>query len=113
MSFQNLLDSTVDIFREVQTADSQGGQTHTDTYTHRRVKCRFESAMGRAESAIYGKVTVYPDYYVYMEYISDLKEGDRLIDKRARQYEVKFINNWSERDKYMKLAVVNVGRNEA
>ncbi len=113
MSFANLLDNSVNIFREVGTDDGSGGQTHADTYLYRRIPCRFEATMGREQSAIYGKSTVYPDYYCYCSYISGIKEGDRLIDKYARQFEIKMVMDWSMQNKYLKLAVVEIARGEA
>lgn len=112
MSFDGLLDSTVDIIRQTQTTDGQGGFTTADTYLYRRVKCRFEATMGTPEVAAYGAVGVFPDFTVYLNYISGIKEGDRLVDRNSKQFEIKIIDDWSKQGKYIRLAVVEIGRNE-
>jgi len=46
-------------------------------------------------------------------YLSAVKEGDRLIKTDdSREFEVKLIQDWDEDRNYMKLAVLEVGRNE-
>jgi SPP1 family predicted phage head-tail adaptor len=112
MSFDGLLDSYVKIIRQTQTTDGQGGWTTADTVLYQRVKCRFEATMGRQEAGIYGTTVVMPDFYVYLNYTSGIKEGDRLVDKNSKQFEIKLIDDWSKQQKYMRLAVSEIGRNE-
>jgi len=111
MSFRALLDPTCTIKREdISTVDEIGGYSDT-TYTvlYRRVPCRFETLTKKLEIIAYNKEAVFPDYYVYMEYWSGIKEGD-ILEKDGRTFEIKLVENWSEAGKYMKLAVVELGR---
>jgi len=111
MSYRNLLDSTCAIKRETPGAsDGMGGYgTPTLTTLHSNVPCRFETLTKKLEIIAYDKEAVYPDYYVYMEYKSGVQEGD-LVVKGSRSFKIKLVENWSEQDEYMKLAVVEHGR---
>lgn len=112
MSFEALLDSSVSIKRDSNTADEMGGFTTSLITLYRRVACRFETLTKKLEIMAYDKTAVYPDYYVYMKYHSGIKEGD-YIYKGTRKFEIKLIEDWSEQGKYMKLAVVELKRGES
>jgi len=112
MSFAALLDSTVTIKRPTVTRDDLGGEGSTAYATlYARVPCRFESKTEKLGAIAYDKDAVFPDYFVYLEYRSGIKEGDRIY-LGSREFEIKLIENWSEQGKYMMLAVVELGRNE-
>ena len=116
MSFPSLLDSTADIFAEALSSDSQGGYSGSGTYTtvvYRRVPCRFENIAAKLleKSLLYAKQAIYPDYFVYMEYRSGIKEG-HAIKKDGRTWLIKLIHNWSEQNKIITCEVVEKGRTE-
>ena len=113
MSFAGLLDSTVNVIRLTASDDGSGGQTTTDTILMRRIPCRFESLSGSKAQAAYAKLTPLPDFIVYMEYQGTVKEGDRIVDSKGREYSIALVENWSLANKYTKLAVTEIGRGEA
>jgi len=110
MSFSSLLDNSMDIKRESLTSDGMGGYTDVEVVLYTNVKCRFETTSRKTEIlALGGKADVYPDYYVYLEYRSGIKEGDHIIHD-SRTLEIKLVEDWSERGKYMRLSVVELKR---
>jgi len=112
MSFSGLLDSTISIKRPSKVVDDIGGEgstTYAVLYTN--VPCRFETLTRKLEVIAYNKDAVYPDYYVYLEHRSGIKEGDRIY-LGSREFEIKLIEDWSEQGKYLMLAVVELGRGE-
>jgi head-tail adaptor len=111
MSFASLLNSTVNIQRETQTADGQGGYTSAWTVLHYRIKCRFQALGSKEAMLTYDKATVFANYFVFMEHLSDIAEGDRLY-LGTRAFDVKLIQDWDEVSKYLKLAVLEIGRGE-
>ena len=111
MSFQALLDNTITIKRPSKPINDLGGEgstTYAVLYTN--VPCRFESLTKKLEIIAYNKDADFPDYYVYLEYRSGIKEGDRLY-LGSKEFEIKLIEDWSEQGKYLMLAVVELGRN--
>jgi len=110
MSFSALLDNSMDIKRESLTADGMGGYTKAYAILYTNVRCRFETTSRKTEIlALGGKADAYPDYYVYMEYRSGIKEGEHIIHD-SRTFEIKLVEDWSERGKYMRLSVVEPKR---
>jgi len=110
MSFSSLLDNSMDIKRESLTEDGMGGYTDVEVVLYTNVKCHFETTSRKTEIlALGGKADVYPDYYVYLEYLSAIKEGDHIIHD-GRTLEIKLVEDWSERGKYMRLSVVELKR---
>jgi len=111
MSFEGLLDSTCTIMQEtLGAADLMGGHAKSTwkvLYPH--VRCRFESLPKAEEALAYDKKTTYPDYYVYLVYRSGIKEGMRIYHN-GRQFEIKLVENWSEQEKYLQLAVTELAR---
>ena len=111
MSFEGLLDSTCTIMQETLGAvDGMGGHgasTWGVLYPH--VRCRFESLPKAEEIVGYDKKTTYPDYYVYLVYRSGIKEGMRIYHN-SRQFEIKLVENWSEQERYLQLAVTDLTR---
>jgi len=111
MSFPALLDSTCKIMQEtLGAADLAGGYTASSwnvLYAH--VRCRFESLPKAEEILAYDKKTTYPDYYIYLVYRSGIKEGMRVYHN-GRQFEIKLVENWSEQERYLQLAVTEITR---
>jgi len=111
MSFDALLDSTCKIMQETLGAsDLAGGYTKSSwsvLYAH--VRCRFESLPKAEEILAYDKDITYPDYYVYLVYRSGIKEGMRIYHD-SRRFEIKLVENWSEQERYLQLAVVEITR---
>ena len=114
MSFALLLDSKCTIKREnLGAIDPATGGYGIPTYDilYKNVPCRFETLTKKLEILAYDKQAVFPDYFVYMEYLSDIKEGDFLI-MNSREFAIDLVENWSEQSKYLKLAVTEIKRNE-
>ena len=115
MSFEGLLDSTCKIMQETLPAvsdDGMGGYTAAAiswNVLYPRVRCRFESLPKEEEILGHDKKTTYPDYYVYLVYRSGIKEGMRIYHN-SRQFEIKLVENWSEQEKYLQLAVTELTR---
>ena len=90
--------------------DGAGGYTASSwgvLYAH--VRCRFESLPKAEEALAYDKTITYPDYYVYLVYRSGIKEGMRIYHN-SRQFEIKLVENWSEQERYLQLAVTEIMR---
>ena len=110
MSFVNLLDNVCDIGSDTLVSDGQGGYTDSTAIKYSNVPCRFESKPRKLEIMAYGgSGVVYPDYTVYIESRSAVKKGDHIIFE-GRTFEIKLIEDWSERSLYMSLHVVEIGR---
>ncbi len=117
MSFAGLLDSKCTIMQQtlpVAPDDGMGGYlaatiaaSWSVLYPH--VACRFESLAKAEEILGYDKKTTYPDYYVYLVYRSGIKEGMR-IHHNSREFEIKLVENWSEQERYLQLAVTELTR---
>lgn len=111
MSFESLLDSKCTIMQEtLGAADGMGGRaasTWSVLYPH--VRCRFESLPKAEEALAYDTNITYPDYYVYLVYRSGIKEGMRVYHN-SRQFEIKLVENWSEQERYLQLAVTELTR---
>jgi len=111
MSFEGLLDSKCTIMQEtLGVADGMGGHAASSwgvLYPH--VRCRFESLPKEEEILGHDKKTTYPDYYIYLVYRSGIKEGMRIYHN-SRQFEIKLVENWSEQEKYLQLAVTELTR---
>jgi len=103
----------VNIVQETLTADGAGSFTSVWTTIYFNITCRFNALPKREEIIAYNKTTVFANQYVYLMYLSAIKEGNRLIKTDdGREFEVKLIQDWDEDRNYMKLAVLEVGRNE-
>lgn len=111
MSFKSLLNSTVDIYRKTDTADGQGGYTSTWAAIHSRKKCRFQALTSKDAMLTYDKAAVFANYYVHIEHLSDIAEGDRIY-LGTRMFEIKLIQDYAEIGKYLKIAVLEIGRGE-
>jgi SPP1 family predicted phage head-tail adaptor len=113
MSFRGLLDNVCDIKRaDAGTEDPMGGYsdtTHSVLYWN--VPCRFESQPKKQEILAYGGANTFPDYYLYIEHRSGLKEGDRVFFN-SREFEITLVEDWSERQKYMRLSIRELERSK-
>ena len=111
MTFAGLLDSTCKIMQEtLGAADGMGGYAASSWgILYSRVRCRFESLPKEEEILGHDKKTTYPDYYIYLVYRSGIKEGHRIYHN-GRQFEIKLVENWSEQEKYLQLAVTELAR---
>ena len=111
MSFPALLDSKCKIMQEtLGVGDGMGGHAASGwgvLYAH--VSCRFESLPKREEALAYDRETFYPDYYIYLVYRSGIKGGMRVYHN-GRQFEIKLVENWSEQERYLQLAVTELTR---
>jgi len=116
MSFPGLLNNTVSIKRLSLSGadDGMGGWDGTESYTvtHRRVKCRFNALPKREQVIAYNKKEVFANWYCYMEYRSGIQEQDRLYMRDGREFEVKLLMDWDEAKNYLKLAVLEIERNQ-
>lgn len=111
MSFRSMLNSTVDIKRKTQTADGQGGYTTAWAVIHKRVPCRFQALASKEAILTYDKAAVFANYYIHMEHLSDIAEGDRVF-LGTRTFDVKMVVDYAEVGKYLKLAVIEIARGE-
>ena len=111
MGFENLLDSKCTIKQEtLGVADGMGGHAASTWSTlYLNVDCRFESLPKVEEILGHDKKTTYPDYYVYLVHRSGIKEGLH-IHHNGRQFEIKLVENWSEQERYLQLAVTELAR---
>jgi len=111
VSFENLLDSKCRIMQEVSGADDGAGGFLPSTWAvlYNHVRCRFESLPKAEEILAYDKDITYPDYYVYLVYRSGIKEGMRVYHN-SRRFEIKLVENWSEQERYLQLAVTEMTR---
>lgn len=111
MSFKSLLNSTVDVYRKTQTDDGQGGYTSTWAAIYTSKKCRFQALTSKEAVLTYDKATVFANYYIHMEHLSNIAEGDRIY-LGTRTFEIKLVQDYAEIGKYLKLAVLEIGRGE-
>jgi len=110
MSLRNLLNTTIDIKRRTDTAPASGAAgTTTWAALHSGVKCRFNALSSREANYLHDKLSVWANFYVFIEYLSDIREGDRVYSGTTA-YEIKMIQDWDRQNNYQKLAVVEIGR---
>lgn len=110
MSFASLLDTTCTIQANIETSDGQGGYTITWADQFINVPCRFESLDKKLEIIAYDNSAVFPDYWVYMEYLN-ITESMR-ITWEGRTFTINHVRDWSHQKKMLKIAVTELGRNE-
>lgn len=102
----------VNIRRKSLTADGQGGYTTSWSVLYRDVLCRFNAIPARDLALMMDKKAVYAEYNVYLEYRSGIQENDQLIrTDNSREYEIKFIQDWDEDQRMLKLGVTQIKRN--
>ena len=94
---------------EYVTSSTGTGAKLTKTWAirYRRVPCRFNAKISQAEMLFYQKASVFPDFIMYILYKSGIVESDRVIFD-SRTLDIKKVDNWDEKGKYLKIALVEV-----
>lgn len=112
MSFAGQLDKTVKIKSETAgTADGMGGYLPpTWTTLYKRVKAAIVLIPKGEQIFQYNKIDVFAEFFIYMEYLSGVKETQR-VHWGNRVFEIKLVLPWREKGRFMKLACVEVRRN--
>lgn len=112
MSFAGQLDKTGYIKDEISGAnDGMGGQLPaTWSSIYKRIKFAIVLIPKGEQIIQYGKLDVFAEFFIYMEYLSGIKEGQR-VHWEGRTYEIKLVLPWREKGQFLKLACVEVGRN--
>jgi len=104
-------DTEVNVRRTTQVADGQGGYTTTTAIILRRLPCRFNALTSKDLMLAYDKQKVFANYVCFLEYESNVREGDELIKTDdSRVFEVKLKMDWDEKKNYLKLAVLELDR---
>jgi hypothetical protein len=113
MSFPALLDNTCDIKEQPLTSDGQGGYSDdAQVFVYTNVPCRFEDRRSKEMEFVYDKKTIYPEYFMYLEWLDGVNEG-MIVVFDSREFEIKLVKNWSERSIYMTLILVETKRMQA
>jgi len=60
--------------------------------------------MSQSEALHYQKASVFPDFIMYILYRSGIVETDKVVFK-SRNFNIKKIDNWDEKGKYLKIAL--------
>jgi hypothetical protein len=113
MSFPSLLNSKCNIKSETAGGTDLMGGTEASTWVtiFWNIPCCFEAYERKIEMTVFDKTAPIPDFVVYLEWRSGIKEGMRLL-KNGVEYEIKLVENTKFLDKYMKLQVTELKRNE-
>lgn len=111
MSFAGHLDKTGYIRSETAGAgDGMGGEAAgTWAMIYKRVKFAIVLIPKEEQIIQYDKIDVFAEFFIYMEYLSGVKEGQR-VHWGTRTYEIKLVLPWREKGRFMKLACVEIGR---
>jgi len=111
MSFAGQLDKTVRIKDFTQGApDGMGGYLPSTWVTiYKRIKGA-RVPIPKGEQIIqYNKIDVFAEIFWYMEFLSAVKEGQRIYWGSIED-EVKLVLPWRYKGRFMKLVCVEVGR---
>lgn len=104
-------DTEVNVRRTTNVADLRGGFTTTTAIILRRIPCRFNALTSKDLMLAYDKQKVFANYLCFMEYESEIREGDELIKTDdSRVFEVKLKMDWDEQKNELKLAVLEKDR---
>ena len=111
MSFAGQLDKTVKIKDSVKgDKDDMGGYGPSTWSTiYKQIKAAVVLIPKGKEIIQYSKVDVFAEFYWYMEYLSGVKETQRIY-WGSRVYEIKLVLPWREKGRFMKLACMELGR---
>ena len=111
MSFEGQLDKTVNIKHEVPGGpDGQGGYLPPSwNILYKRIKAAIVLIPKGEQILQYDKKDVFAEFFIYMEYLSGVKEGHRIY-WGDRVYGIKLVLPWREKGRFMKLACVEIGR---
>ena len=111
MSFARMMNTTVNVQRATDTADGTGGYTTSTAIILRNIPCRFNALSTREMILAYDKPTVFANFICFMGYQEDIREGDVLIKcDDSRTFDVRLKMEWDEARNYLKLAVMERGR---
>lgn len=112
MSFAGQLDKTIRIKDEtIGGPDGMGGYNPAGWNTiYKRVKAAIVLIPKKEQIIKYDKIDVFAEFYIYMEYLSGVKETQR-IHWGSKVYEIKLVLPWREKGRFMKTACVEIGRN--
>jgi len=112
MSYAGHLDKTIKIKDSVKgIADGAGGfLPATWAIIYKRIKAAIVVIPIKGQIIQYSKVDVFAEFYWYMEYLSGVKETQRIY-WGSKVYEIKLVLPWREKGRFMKLACVELGRN--
>ena len=98
---------------KIRTSDNQGGFTTTWAIIYRRILCRFNALSSEEIAVLWDKQAILADYKVNLEYLSGIKEGNRLIKMDdSREFEIKLKMDWDEDNQMLTLACHEIGRLE-
>jgi head-tail adaptor len=111
MSFAGHLDKTVKIKDSTKGAsDGMGGYLPSTWATiYKRIKGAVVLIPKGEQIIQYSKVDVFAEFFWYMEYLSGVKESQR-VHWGSRVYEIKLVLPWREKGRFMKLVCIEVKR---
>ena len=111
MSFAGQLDKTINILDEVSGISDGMGGTLPATWKviYRRIKAAIVLISKEGQILTYDKKTAFANFYWYLEYLSGITEGKR-VDWSGRIFEIRLVLPWQEKERFMKLACIEVGR---
>ena len=111
MSFAGQLDKTVKIKDFTKgAANGMGGYLPSTWSTiYKRVKAAIVLIPKGEQIFQYDKSNVFAEFFWYMEYLSGVKETQRIY-WGSKVYEIKLVLPWREKGRFMKLACMQVGR---
>jgi len=111
MSFAGQLDKTIKIKSETAGASDGMGGTLPSTWNiiYKQIKAAIVLIPKEAQIIQYDKLNVFAEFYVYLEALSGIKEGQRVY-YGSRTFEIKLVLPWREKGRFMKLACVEIAR---
>ena len=112
MSYEGQLDKTVSIQGYTAgAADGMGGYAAGSwAPIYKKVKAAIVIISVGEQILTYDKEAVFAECYWYLEYLSGIKEGQR-VHWESKVYDIKLVLPWQEKGRFLKLACVQVGRN--
>ena len=111
MSFAGQLDKTISITGYTEgAADSMGGYSAGSWASiYKKIKAAIVIIRKGDQILAYDKKNVFAEVYWYLEYLSGVKEGQR-VHWGSRIFEIKLVLPWREKGRFMKLACVEIAR---
>ena len=92
--------------KSLSTTQGAGGRlTKAWAMRYHGISCRFNAKISQAEILYYQKASVFPDFIMYIIYRSGIVETDKIVFS-GRTFDIKKIDNWDEKGKYLKIALV-------
>ena len=111
MSFARQLDKTVSIedYTPGASDDMGGNLPGSWSLVYKRIKGALVLIPKGEQILNYDKENVFAEVYWYLEYLSGVKESQR-IHWQSRYFDIKLVLPWQEKGRFMKLACVEVAR---